>query len=987
MPTAPFRHVGDRAEEEAPLLPLGRSLIAVIGIDKYAYHDELTNAKSDAAAVLELFKRCGFEEVAGAPSLFDEQATLDALTSLVRDKEQLPGALQPDDSLVIFYAGHGATTESKVPNPEDASKTEIRHTGYLIPVDARKQKPGDWLPLESFLDDISNLPARHVLVILDACKSGFALSAKFKRRGEGQAPGTIVELAGRVSRRVITSATHAQTAMDGGGSGNSLFTETLVDAVANLRADVDKDGYITTTDLFSYVRQQVGDTAIRVHHVKQTPDYGYLPGDGSGELVLSLRGDTFNRLRAAETLGVADHIYQLGWLSGDAKRFTSAVRHYRAAHDLASLGKMPLPAARLGLGKALLAASQADEAVRELAELVGNEGEAAPAEAQFYLGLAYAKRGEYALAAEALRAWQGRHPESLDAAWIGAYVDWLDQAACPGAGRKLALLVGINQYRLARRLPPLAGCVNDVTKLMQPALVAHGGFREEDVTVLTDSQATRARFVEELQQLQKSATLSDAVVVFFSGHSIPARQVDTLGQSYVENVYLILHDTNDDPGHLTDGITANELHQLMQDIPAGRKTLILDTHASERLMELVRHEGSYALILASDTAEIAYESQFEIAGERLRCGMLTSALYQSLLEADDQTLTYGDWISSAIRIAELASSNRDIYPQSQTPYFSGIKNQRVFGPDDIYLSVFEFSQRQDWPDLSLDELTKLYAIFCHAITVPHPHGHAAFGRAFLTKNADAQAIAALQTAVAQAGDAVPANLLTLARAQFRAGQYPAALATLQHYAPLATPTDQAMVQELGGWLEKLATSRKHALLVGIDKYLSPEVPRLKGARNDVAAMKQLLTQRWGFQPEDIVELVDARATRASILAEFERLAASARREPALFFFAGRGSHDQDRLPTIVPYDGRQADVSDIALEELANLVGKDATNLVAVLDTSFSGRALEATDRTIEPERRTHMVAARFATDDARLAYVNAFQLGAVAIFESVKTI
>ena len=137
-------------------------------------------------------------------------------------RDQLPAEVQPDDSLVIFYAGHGTTVSSKVPDPEDAGKTVTRRTGYLIPVDAREQKSSDWLRLESFLDDISNLPVCDVLVILDACKSGFALSEKFKFRGEGQQEGTIAELAGCVSRRaVMTSAMHDQKAMDGGGSGNS----------------------------------------------------------------------------------------------------------------------------------------------------------------------------------------------------------------------------------------------------------------------------------------------------------------------------------------------------------------------------------------------------------------------------------------------------------------------------------------------------------------------------------------------------------------------------------------------------------------------------------------------------------------------------------------------------------------------------------------------------------------------------------------------
>ena len=116
----------------------------------------------------------------------------------------------------------------------------------------------------------------------------------------------------------------------------------------------------------------------------------------------------------------------------------------------------------------------------------------------------------------------GPDPDSLDAAWVGVYVDWLDQAARPGAGRKLALLVGINEYRLAQAAT-LNGCVNDVEKLMKPALVAHGGFKADDVTVLTDAQATRARFVEELRRLQRTRPSPMRWWFYFSGHSSPGQ--------------------------------------------------------------------------------------------------------------------------------------------------------------------------------------------------------------------------------------------------------------------------------------------------------------------------------------------------------------------------------------------------------------------------------------------------------------------------------
>jgi tetratricopeptide (TPR) repeat protein len=309
----------------------------------------------------------------------------------------------------------------------------------------------------------------------------------------------------------------------------------------------------------------------------------------------------------------------------------------------------------------------------------------------------------------------------------------------------------------------------------------------------------------------------------------------------------------------------------------------------------------------------------------------------------------------------------------------------VFGPNDIYLSAFEFSQRLDWSGLSLSELTKLYAVFSRTITISHPHGHAAFGRAFLGKGALDRAITALQTAVEQAGDSAPEHLLSLIRAQFQAGQYDRALSTLQRYVPLAAPADRAMTEELDSTLQKLVVGQKHALLIGIDEYLSSKAPRLKGAQNDVVAIKQLLMQRWGFQAEHIVELVNNQATRTEILTEFERLVDFARREPAFLFFSGLGSLEQSGRPTIVPYDARQADVCDILLEKLADLVDDANAKLVTVLDTGFWGSRSGAGDRTIEPDDRGLTDSAGFASYDEWSTYLDGLQIGAMTIFPRVK--
>ena len=273
--------------------PTGRSIIVAIGINKYQHHAPLDNPINDAQAVLEVFKQCGFQELPGVPSLLANDATRTAIAAL---PEQLATELTPDDSLVLFFAGHGEKKEKEAPSPTQPGKTYTHRTGYLIPVDSPGDKPGEWIKLDAFLDEINALPARHIFVILDACKSGIALSDKFKVKG-GEQPTAVAALRARPSRRVLTSALHDEKAAEGGkGAGHSVFAEALIAAIRDRQADKDGDGFIKTVDLYSWVHDQVSDRALKLFKLKQTPDYGYLPGDGSGDLVISLREGAFNRL-------------------------------------------------------------------------------------------------------------------------------------------------------------------------------------------------------------------------------------------------------------------------------------------------------------------------------------------------------------------------------------------------------------------------------------------------------------------------------------------------------------------------------------------------------------------------------------------------------------------------------------------------------------------------------------------------------------------
>ncbi|MBD2103251.1 caspase family protein [Leptolyngbya sp. FACHB-261] len=85
--------------------------------------------------------------------------------------------------------------------------------------------------------------------------------------------------------------------------------------------------------------------------------------------------------------------------------------------------------------------------------------------------------------------------------------------------RKLALLVGINQYRAAGSdSGPLLGCLTDVA-LQRELLIHRFGFASSDILTLTDQQASRTAVEAAFRQhLIGQAQPGDVVVFHFSGY-------------------------------------------------------------------------------------------------------------------------------------------------------------------------------------------------------------------------------------------------------------------------------------------------------------------------------------------------------------------------------------------------------------------------------------------------------------------------------------
>ena len=160
----------------------------------------------------------------------------------------------------------------------------------------------------------------------------------------------------------------------------------------------------------------------------------------------------------------------------------------------------------------------------------------------------------------------------------------------------------------------------------------------------------------------------------------------------------------------------------------------------------------------------------------------------------------------------------------------------------------------------------------------------------------------------------------------------------------------------------------YALIVGIDNWVAPILPDLKGCAHDVRLMKQVFQERFAVPEENILTLIDEQATRKDLTSAFrthlieraKEWSQSQSNEPSpafVFHFSGHGSRARDKTgtqpdgldETIVPQDSRTGDVFDIKDWELAKWLEELTSytdNVTVILDCCHSGSGTRNTEST-----------------------------------------
>ena len=243
------------------LAPSADDFAVVVGVESYPRLPKADYAERDAAAVREHLLALGYP-ARNVALLTGQDASRAGIAKMV--ETWLPRNAKAGSTVFFYYSGHGA------PDP-------LSGASFLVPFDGDPQFLDDTAyPVARLYEKLSRLPARRVVVALDACFSGAGGRSVM---APGARPLVAKAAAMGVPARVAALTASAADQITGSApdQGHGLFTYYLLKGLNESRGKADLRG------LHKYLAPKVADDA-RLQNREQTPQL--FAADG---LDLSLR--------------------------------------------------------------------------------------------------------------------------------------------------------------------------------------------------------------------------------------------------------------------------------------------------------------------------------------------------------------------------------------------------------------------------------------------------------------------------------------------------------------------------------------------------------------------------------------------------------------------------------------------------------------------------------------------------------------------------
>ena len=180
-----------------------------------------------------------------------EDASLNDIKYALANVAQRCSAFKDQISVIVYYAGHG------VPDDKTAE-------AFLLPVDGFGTDPSSGLNLDDFYASLSAMPAKSVVVLLDACFSGAKRDGGMLMATRGITIKPKMQVPD--GKLIVLSATsNDEAAFPIEQQKHGLFTYTL------LRKIQETGGEITWGELADHVTETVKNRSIDLNGKLQTP--------------------------------------------------------------------------------------------------------------------------------------------------------------------------------------------------------------------------------------------------------------------------------------------------------------------------------------------------------------------------------------------------------------------------------------------------------------------------------------------------------------------------------------------------------------------------------------------------------------------------------------------------------------------------------------------------------------------------------------------
>lgn len=300
----------------------GKSWAVVIGINAYQHVPNLTYATADAKSMAELFTKKGFKVTA----LYDGAATRKAILHALGD--QLPAEVGEQDQVVIFFAGHGETRKYGAGNT----------MGYLLPVDAEANAlSGTAIDMGLIQSLAQALPAKQILFLIDSCYGGIA-GQRFRSLSP-TAESYLKLITREKGRQLLTAGGADQQAVESPTWGHSAFTYYLLEGLGKGLADLNEDGVIPTSELYTYLDQRVYAAAHLLGHTQRPQFWSLTPEQG--EFVFIPDQSTTRHSQEPQQADPKESASEIARLHAELEKVTSQLKQFTDDQPAKHAAKAP----------------------------------------------------------------------------------------------------------------------------------------------------------------------------------------------------------------------------------------------------------------------------------------------------------------------------------------------------------------------------------------------------------------------------------------------------------------------------------------------------------------------------------------------------------------------------------------------------------------------------------------------------------------------